>query len=285
MSVRPVHVVVVAYHAAGPLASCLAGLERQVPVTVVDNSSSTEVASVAACHGASYIDPGVNRGFGAGVNVVLARLGDEDGDILLVNPDAVIRPSAIDGLAQFLHRPEHARVAAVAPRLLGPTLSEQRVVWPFPTPGRMWAEAVGFGRLPARRTFVAGAVLLLRREAIDDVGLFDEQFFLYAEEADWQRRARERGWRSAVCFDAVAEHAGAGTSTDMRRRETLFHAAQETYIRKWYGTAGWSAYRVAACLGAGARALMLTRSRREEAARRTLLYLRGPRRCAAVEPD
>ena len=66
VTARPVHVVVVAYHAAGPLSRCLDGLERQVPVTVVDNSSSNEVAAVAERHGAGYVDSGANRGFAAG---------------------------------------------------------------------------------------------------------------------------------------------------------------------------------------------------------------------------
>ena len=283
MNARPVHAVVVAYHATGPLSRCLGGLERQVPVTVVDNSSSKDVAAVAQRHGAVYVDSGANRGFAAGVNIALVRLEAEDTDVLLLNPDAVLAPSAIRELSGFLHRPENRRVAAVAPRLLGPGTEEQRVSWPFPTPTRMWAEAFGLGRLPARGRFVVGAALLLAREAIDDVGLFDERFFLYAEETDWQRRARQRGWTSAVCVDAVAEHAGAGMSANPRRREALFHAAQETYIRKWYGRTGWLLYRVAACLGATARTLVLTRERRTEAARRALLYLRGP--VAALERD
>jgi GT2 family glycosyltransferase len=219
------------------------------------------------------------------VNIALSQLAAEDVDVLLLNPDAVLTPSAVRELGRFLHRPEHRRVAAVSPRLFGPGGDEQRASWPFPTPGRMWAEAFGLGRLPARAHFVVGAVLLLAREAIDDVGAFDERFFLYAEETDWQRRAHQRGWNSAVCRDAVAAHAGAGTSTDQRQRETLFHAAQETYITKWYGRSGWSSYRLAAALGAGARALVLRRERRAEAARRALLYLRGPRRCAALRPD
>ena len=283
MTARPVHAVVVAYHAAGPLSRCLDGLERQVPVTVVDNSSSEAVAAVALSRGAAYVDSGANRGFAAGVNIALVRLEAEDTDVLLLNPDAVLAPSAIRELSGFLHRPENRRVAAVAPRLFGPGAEEQRVSWPFPSPARMWAEAFGLGLLPARGRFVVGAALLLAREAIDDVGLFDERFFLYAEETDWQLRARQQGWTSAVCVDAVAEHAGAGTSANPRRRETLFHAAQETYIRKWYGHTGWLLYRVAACLGAAARTLVLTRERRTEAARRALLYLRGP--VAALERD
>jgi GT2 family glycosyltransferase len=283
MSPRPVHAVIVAYHAAEQLDRCLDSLERQVPVTIVDNSSSDEVASVAKRHGAGYIDSGVNRGFAAGVNIGLERLAGKDVDVLLLNPDAVVKPIAIQELALFLHRPENAGVAAVVPRLSGPGDTAERVMWPFPTPARMWAEALGLGRMPARRRFVIGAVLLLRREAIDDVGLFDERFFLYAEEADWQWRSHARGWQSAVCVDAAGEHTGAGTSTSPCRRETLFCAAQETYIRKWYGTAGWWAYRGAACFGAGARTLIFTGERRRQAARRAVLYLRGPRRCATLE--
>ena len=121
---------------------------------------------------------------------------------------------------------------------------------------------------------------MLRWEALKEVGLFDERFFLYAEETDWQRRALGFGWRSALCPDAVGLHVGAGTATDVRQREALFHAGQETYIRKWYGTRGWWGYRSAACVGAVGRAVLLTGKRRTEAARRALLYARGPRRCA-----
>ena len=116
--------------------------------------------------------------------------------------------------------------------------------------------------------------------------MFDERFFLYAEEADWQRRASLRGWSVAVCADVVARarsaRARAPTRAVARRCST---PAQETYIRKWYGAAGWWLYRVAACAGAAARAVVLRGERRVEAARRLRLYLQGPRRCAALGPE
>jgi GT2 family glycosyltransferase len=284
MSAQSVHVVVVAYHAPEQLERCLAGLEQQFRTTVVDNSSLRDIAVVAERHGASYVDAGANLGFAAGVNVALSQLQGNQADVLLVNPDAVITPDTVDVLARYLHRHESAHIAAVAPRLIGPDETEQRLVWPFPSPRRMWLEAAGLGRLAGSHMFVIGAVLLLRREAIDDIGLFDERFFLYAEETDWQRRALEKGWTSAVSLDAIAEHTGGGASADERRRELLFYAAQETYIRKWYGRRGWCSYRIAACVGGGVRSLVLTQGRRRAAARRTLLYLRGPCRCAALRP-
>jgi GT2 family glycosyltransferase len=287
MSHRALRAVVVAYHAPQQLDRCLASLEGVVEVTVVDNSSSAVVEDVARRRGAEYVDSGENLGFGAGVNVALRELAaGEPRDVILVNPDATIDAHDLHLLQEYLHRPGNRRLAAVSPRLLDADGAEQRVAWPFPSPLRAWAEAVGLGRrLPADDTFVVGAVLLLRWEAIVAVGLFDERFFLYCEETDWQRRALKLGWSSSLCADAIASHAGAGTSSDPGRRETLFHAAQEIYLRKWYGTFGWSVYRAAACLGAVGRALLFGGERRAEAARCARLYLKGPRRVASLARD
>jgi GT2 family glycosyltransferase len=256
---------------------------RAVATTVIDNSRTAGVCAIAVNRGAEYIDPGENLGFGAGVNLALRRLLDGPPlDVLLLNPDATIHARDLETLVEYLHSPGNERVAAVSPRLEIPGDGEQRAVWPFPSPARAWAEAFGLGRLPARDKFAIGAVLLLKWEAILQVGLFDERFFLFAEEADWQRRALALGWRSELCDEAAASHIGAGTMDDPVRREALFYAAHEMYIRKWYGRGGWLAYRSAACLGAAGRAAVLRRERRAQAARRALIYLRGPQRSASL---
>jgi GT2 family glycosyltransferase len=96
MTVRPLRVMVVAYHGPEQLESCLATLEQQDAVTVVDNSSSADVRAVAQSNQATYIDPGSNLGFAAGVNVGLrALMSGEPCDVLQLNPDAVLQPSAI----------------------------------------------------------------------------------------------------------------------------------------------------------------------------------------------
>jgi GT2 family glycosyltransferase len=284
---RAIHVVVVAFHAPEQLERCLAGLGRQLRATVVDNSSSDAVRVVATRWSAEYIDAGENRGFAAAVNCALRPLlNGRRRDVLLLNPDAVIEPAEVRKLSRCLDRAREKRLAIVAPRLFDTDGAELRVTWPFPTPLRCWAEAIGVSRLGVREsnTFVIGAVVLLSWEALQEIGLFDERFFLYAEETDWQRRARAAGFRSSLCTGAVAFHAGGGTATDARTREALFHAGQETYIRKWYGAAGWWAYRSAACAGAIGRAIALTGQRRAQAARRALLYARGPRRAAGLAP-
>jgi len=283
---RPIHVVVVAYHAPEALGRCLEHLEDAFPVTVVDNSSSATVRAIAEGHPAAvtYLDPGRNLGFAGGVNTGLRRcLSSGPTDVLLLNPDATLAADDVDHLARELRSPRCSDIAAISPELVGPMGEHQRVAWPFPSPSRAWIEAVGLGTATrARETFVIGAALLLRWEALQEVGLFDERFFLYAEEADWQRRAYLARWRSAVCPDVVAVHTAGASSDNAIRREALFHAGQETYIRKWFGHRGWLVYRTATVAGAGVRACVLRGDRRTEAIRRAGLYLRGPSRCLRV---
>jgi GT2 family glycosyltransferase len=278
---RPVEVVVVAYHGAVDLDRALASVGGDAPITVVDNSQSDNVRSVCAYHDARYLRASRNLGFAAGVNVVLREIVEgPPRDALLLNPDAVLADGAIAMLADALA--DDGRACAVAPALARTSGQLQRSLWRFPSPRQAWLEALGLARLNRGSSFVPATVLLLRWEALREVGVFDERFFLYAEEADWQRRAHEREWHSIVCPETVATHVGGATSEDPRRREQLFYAAQELYIRKWYGSDGWLFYRSAVIAGAAIRSALLPRSRRTEASRRLMIYLRGPCRVAAA---
>ena len=279
---RRVDVVVVAYGAANDLSACLSALSGGLPVTVVDNSSDRDVAEAARRHGARYHDPGQNLGFGAGVNRALrGLLSGVPCDVILVNPDAVIGTEQALLLQRELHAPGMERVAALSPQLVSTDGTGQRVCWPIPCPAVAWREALHCRTRTGDTGFAVGTVLLLRWEALHQVGLFDEQFFLYAEETDWQRRALDLGWRSAVCDLVTVSHRGAGTSTDPQRREALFHAGTETYLRKWFGAGGWASYRLAVLVGCGIR-LAAPRAVRRAASARGRLYLRGPRRVAGL---
>lgn len=281
MSTAPgVSVVVVAYGHADDLARCLRPLAGAYPVLVVDNSRNPECAAAAAATGASYVASDRNIGFAAAVNRALETVSAAGDHVLLLNPDAVVEPPTVARLAQVLTAPGNERVAAVAPRQVDPHGAEQRVAWPFPSPGGAWANAVGLGRHVRTWRFLVGSVLLLRHEALADVGRFDERFFLYAEESDWQWRAHRRGWTVELCADVVAHHAGAGTSTDPVVREALFHSSAEALLRKWYGPLGWHSARVATVAGALARAVWRRGEARRQELARARLYARGPHRAA-----
>lgn len=278
----PPEVVVVAYHHAQLLRRSLAPLTH-LPVTVVDNSSDPEVRAVCAELGVRYLDPGRNGGFAAGVNHVLADRLAPDADVLLLNPDAVIDA---DGVRR-LHRALRAGpdLASVGPRQVDGEGRPGRVGWPFPTPWGAVVEAVGLGRLRRAEDFVIGSVLLLRHEALAQVGGLDESFFLYAEETDWALRASRLGWQHAVVPEVTALHLGGATSSDSTLRETYFHASQERYHRKHFGALGWQVTRAAVVVGSAARSVLLRGSRADAARERACRYVRGPLRLeAAVRP-
>ncbi|QOK24666.1 glycosyltransferase [Janibacter indicus] len=278
----PPEVVVVAYHHAQLLRRSLAPLTH-LPVTVVDNSSDPEVRAVCAELGVRYLDPGRNGGFAAGVNHALADRLAPDADVLLLNPDAVIDA---DGVRR-LHRALRAGpdLASVGPRQIDGQGRPGRVGWPFPTPWGAVVEAVGLGRLRRAEDFVIGSVLLLRHEALAQVGGLDESFFLYAEETDWALRASRLGWQHAVVPEVTALHLGGATSRDSTLRETYFHASQERYHRKHFGALGWQVTRAAVVVGSAGRSLVLRGDRANAARERARRYLRGPLRLeAAVRP-
>jgi GT2 family glycosyltransferase len=198
-----------------------------------------------------------------------------------LNPDARIEPGEIGRLQALLHGAPD--LAAVAPSLHADASGRPgRGRWPWHTPAGAWAEAIGLSRRRLRSSsyFLGGAVLLLRREALVDVGAFDERFFLYSEDEDWQKRACDRGWRVRYCPEVTAVHIAGGTESDPVRLQLRLHAGIERYVRKWYGSTGWALFRVATILGHSGRALIRTGSRRAKAWRIATLYLTGPDRAA-----
>jgi GT2 family glycosyltransferase len=278
VSSPPVHVAIVAFGPPDTLSNCLEGLGGVYPCIVVDNASNARTHDVCRRFGVNYIDPGTNAGFAAGANRAFAELPLPDCDVLLVNPDAIVQPPVVDRLHELLHgAPE---LACVAPAQHGPGSDHLDPVYrPFPTPLGASIDAIGLGRL-RRREFVVGSILLLNGAALVDVGGFDERFFLYAEETDWQLRAKQRGWAIRYCPEVLAEHTKGGTDSDWQRRELRWHAGTERYVRKWYGDFGWRIYSLATACGSLARAAVLTGERRRVAARWARLLLRGPEQAA-----
>ena len=147
---------------------------------------------------------------------------------LIVNSDAWVVGDAVQRLVSFAD--EHPEAAVVAPRLSNPDGTLQRSVRGFPTLWRLATEyfflrkiaprsrvlnafyAGGFDHDEAREVeWVMGACFLVRREAVDAVGLFDEEFFLFSEETDWLYRFHAAGWKVWFVPEAEVVHVGGAT--------------------------------------------------------------------------
>jgi GT2 family glycosyltransferase len=186
-----------------------------------------------------------NRGFGAGNN---AGMREASGDyVLLLNPDAWFLGDGLEKLVAFAE--EHPEAGVVGPKLLHPDGSLQRSVRGDPTPWRIATEWFFLRKVaPRSRVFNAyhggpvdydsvyeaewlgGACLLVRRAALDEVGGFDEDFFLFSEELDWCYRFRQHGWKVLFFPGAEVTHV-IGASNDPRRYTDLV-VSQLRFLQK-----------------------------------------------------
>lgn len=228
--------VVVTYDALPWLEQCLDSL-RGVETVVVDNGSTDgTVAFVRERHPDVRVLEQENRGLGAGWNAGIEAT--DSTYVLLLNADAWLSEGALDRLVEFADtRP---RVAVVGPRLLNPDGTLQRSVRGFPTVWRLATEYLFLRKLaPGTSAFnafyagdfdhdeirevevVMGACMLLRRSAIDEVGLCDEDYFLFSEETDWCYRFRQAGWEVVFFPGAECTHVRGASHSGRLYRENL----------------------------------------------------------------
>jgi hypothetical protein len=234
-------VVVVTLNSIDTIGRCLESV-RGAEVVVVDHGSSDgTVAFVRERHPEAELIQQPNRGFAAGVNAGIRAASGAY--VLLLNPDAWALGDAVARLVAFAEA--DGSVGAVGPQLRNPDGSPQCSMRGFPTVWRLATQYLFLARLAPRSArfnafyaggrspaqvqvveFLKGACLLVRRKAFDDVGPFDESFFLFAEEADWCLRCREKGWRVVYLPDAEAVHIG-GTSTAASQSSQWMYREQE----------------------------------------------------------
>ncbi|TWA80183.1 hypothetical protein FBY14_12813 [Azospirillum brasilense] len=179
-----------------------------------------------------------NRGFAAACNQGAA--GSRADWLLFLNPDTRLSEQSLAPALAFLAEPAQARTGILGIRLVNEAGRTQRSCARAPTPGRILAQAVGLDRLapglfpPHFMTEwdhldsrpvdqVMGAFLLIRRSLFEELGGFDERFFVYFDDVDLCLRARRAGWEVVHFAGAEAFHRGCGT-TDQVRDLRLFYA-------------------------------------------------------------
>jgi GT2 family glycosyltransferase len=246
-------------------------LAASTEIWVVDNASTdgSVLAIRAAFPDVRIIENDRNIGFGAANNRALEQARGEF--LLLLNSDAFPEPDTVGILVRYLR--EHPDVGVVGPRLLNRDGSMQESCFRFPSPRQKWVEnlwvSAVFKNHPllgdyrrwahdAERQvdFVSGACMMARREAYEQVGGFDERFFLYSEETDWQRRLRDRGWQVAFTPEArVTHYGGSSGATAKARINRYFYDSMDFYTWKHHGWRGLISLRIAMTIGCFLRAI------------------------------
>jgi GT2 family glycosyltransferase len=245
------HVIVVAYQSRDLVRACLRSLEQHPPqragldVTVVDNASGDGTAdAVRAEFGwVEMIELDDNVGFSAANNLVLR--GTDAEFVLLLNPDTEVRAGSLDHVLDAMsERPE---VAVAGPRLvLRDGTFDHAAKRSFPSPLAALAHFTGLGHTEYRAPelgerdsgyveAVNGAFMMVRREALHQVGLLDEGYWLYMEDLDWCARFQQAGWRTWYEGEAEVLHVKGGTSGSWRRlrQNVAFHRGMGRFYRRF----------------------------------------------------
>ena len=198
-------------------------------VRVVDNGSSDGSAEMVAREfpTVGLVRSRFNGGFAAANNMAIRDANSRY--ILLLNPDTLIRPDTLRQMIAFMDgRPD---VGICGPRIVFPDGRFQSCGYRFPTLLSEIRQSKNLGAIarqlvgessslrveaePFEVDWVDGACLLVRREVIQQIGLLDEQYFLYAEELDWCYRARQAGWRICALPSVEMAHYQGQSSAQM----------------------------------------------------------------------
>ncbi|HOC20873.1 MAG TPA: glycosyltransferase family 2 protein [Anaerolineae bacterium] len=257
-------IVIVNYNTCELLRRCLetvfASVGVMFRVCVVDNASPDESAAMVAQEfpQVMLIANTENVGYPTANNQGLRALGFEgDGATapryaLLLNPDTELPSDALQQVVALMEaRPE---LGALGPKLVRPDGSlDLACRRSFPSPEVSFYRMVGLSRLfPQSRRFgrynltyldpdeeaevdsVVGAFMLVRREAIVQVGLLDESFFMYGEDLDWAFRIKQAGWRILYTPQVTVLHVKRAASRQSPRARVEFWRAMEIFYRKHY---------------------------------------------------
>lgn len=262
------------------LASACAA-EARAEIIIVDNCSPTDdAARIAQALSERTFDcpvrliaSAVNGGFGAGNNIalreVLARESAPD-FVFFLNPDAALRPGALPALASVMR--DRPRCGFVGPRIIDgdgrgavAAFRWPNVAGEFEQAARLGAVTALLGRfripmtdvLTARAVdWVSGAAFLCRTQALRDIGLFDETYFLYFEETDLMRRGAAAGWECWTAPEAEVVHlegksdVAAGAIDRVIHPSDYWYQSRAHFYRKFRGPAYAAAADAARIAGA-----------------------------------
>ncbi|MDQ6657067.1 MAG: glycosyltransferase family 2 protein [Actinomycetota bacterium] len=246
-----VGVVVVTYSPGETLATFLdsiaAATRRPTRIVMVDNGSTDGSVERAVSSGrAELLHAGGNIGFGSAANIGVAALPAEIDFVLIANPDVILDAGSIDTL--LTAAAENPGAGAVGPAIRTtdgklypsarrlPTISDGvghallGWVWPRnPWTRRYRAEDEKVGSRAAG--WLSGACLLVRRNAFDDVGGFDQRYFMYFEDIDLADRLAKAGWINLYVPDATVQHLGGhAAGRDRRRMLDEHHRSAYRYL-------------------------------------------------------
>jgi len=245
-------IVILNYKSKNMVKECLRGIKSvgvdlKYEIIVVDNGSGDGVGKMLQENfpEVKFIASPKNIGFAAGNNLGIRTARGRY--VMIMNPDIAVFQGSVETLVKYMD--EHQNVGIAGPKLLNPDRTVQHSVYSFPrkmTPvyrrtslGNIRAGKAEIGRYlmsdwdhaDARDVdWLLGACLIVRRETLRVVGLFDERYFLYFEDTDWCRRFWEKGWKVSYVPDSIMVHFHRRESAEAHLLQSLFKKTTQAHI-------------------------------------------------------
>jgi GT2 family glycosyltransferase len=254
-----VEIIIVNYNSVHWLLNCLESVRdeiegRLVLVHVQDNGTSNNIDRVKEAFPEVLLNKNkTNIGFAKAVNRALGVVKSEY--VVLLNPDTKVKDCFLGSSLEYMDR--NPAVGVLGPAILNPDGSMQGSARAFPgVLTALFGRRAPLSRLlpknaitranvlsrdsdgvtPSEVDWVSGACMVVRRKAINEVGLLDPRFFLYWEDADWCRRMWEKGWKVVYFPSAKVIHqVGASSSTLPIRSLYEFHKSSYKLFNKYAG--------------------------------------------------
>lgn len=253
-------VIIVSWNVRDLLRACLRSVRQDLSqssrsgeIIVVDNASGDGTVEMVRVEfpDVRLIANRENAGFTRGNNQALAQ--SQGRYLFLLNPDTELHPGALCALAEYAQA--HPRAGIIGPRLVYGDGSAQSSRRRFPTFATSLLESTKLQQwFPRNRVltryymldtsddatmpvdWINGSAMFVRREVYDQVGGFDEGFFMYSEELDWCYRARQVGWEIVYLPAAQVTHHEARSSDQVvAQRDIYFHSSKIRFFRKYHG--------------------------------------------------
>jgi len=266
MSRCDLSIVIISWNVGELLRCCLDSIQESlkgekgkgllVETIVFDNGSADGSADMVGegFPGVHLMESEVNLGFTKGNNLALSQ--SEGRYILLLNPDTEVVGDALGTMVAYME--SHPRVGALGPQLLNPDGTTQSSRRRFPTLVTAFLESTvlqpWFQRSRILKRYylldrpddetqpvdwVVGAALLIRRQALQQVGPLDEEFFMYSEELEWCYRLKAQGWEAVYLPTAQVVHQeGRSSEQVLAFRHIHFQRSKVLFFKRYYGWRG-----------------------------------------------
>jgi len=248
-------IVILNYKTKNLVKQCIKGIKMQnLPMEhetiVVDNASGDDVGDMLLekFPDIKFIQSEENQGYAAGNNLGIKQA--QGRYILILNPDVAVWENSIERLHKFME--ENRDVAVAGPKLINPDKTRQYSCYRFPRFLTPIYRRTPLGKLSFAKKdlenylmkdfdhgsnkevdWLLGACWLVRKEAIDKVGLMDERFFLYFEDIDWCKRFWQSGYKVYYVPEAKMVHYHERLSAQESWTRGLLNQATRTHVKSW----------------------------------------------------